>query len=805
MHVARLAAPREPTRVERHLGEVADITRARVLEQLDKVSESHRVIVVSGPAGYGKSVLLRQWVEQRNGRHLIDDVLRAGDTVELRARHADGVGVDEAHPATAPLTDDALALLVRRLPLDVTVVVARRSPPSEHTASILGVESVGSIDARDLTFTAAETEALLVRLTRRDLTSAPIARVGERTDGWPAGVLLAGLALREGESSGPDDERDWGSVDRHVRSYLRNEVLDRLAEDDRRFLLRTSLLRELRADVCDAVMGTADARVRLDALHSTGFITRSERPDDVVYSCHRLLRECLRETFRSADPVDARAVAARAARWYREQSRPDLALEQFAQVEDWEAILAEVAQHGRDLFARDLGDETLRYIRAVPAPIRGRNPQALFEFAVLQGAAGDARGAEETMSLLDPLELGPGERAVLHVIRASWVRNHARPATAARSAQAALDVLRRPTPVDVPDVFGLTSPTELPALAVALRGTARWYAGDDAGALADFEESEPGHAAFALFHVRNCGQLALLHAWAGRLCTAEDYVTRGLLEVEARQMDGHRVTAELLLARARIARERGDLQAAESHLREARCVASRHNETVSLVVCALEHALLHLATGQLDAGLQTLENGRRAHTLTPETRFTPLFDTIEARLRLRLGQRDYALGVLSMNGVRETPDAYPVAVEAAVLARAFDTAVGVVEAWPEVVDLRPRLDKEIWTAVVDRFCGRRTAAIRRFMDILPEAEAQGTFEPSSMVALPSCRSSVMLRNDTTARSCASSSPANWIRAGRRQPPSPGSSAAGSSRCCGSYRRGSRPPRSPSGSSCRETR
>jgi LuxR family maltose regulon positive regulatory protein len=135
--------------------------------------------------------------------------------------------------------------------------------------------------------------------------------------------------------------------------------------------------------------------------------------------------------------------------------------------------------------------------------------------------------------------------------------------------------------------------------------------------------------------------------------------------------------------------------------------------------------MLRLAQGRPKVGLRELEEARRAHSLTQETRFTRLVDTIEARLRLRAGQHDQAVAILSTDGVRGAVDACPVAVELAVLDRDLDEALRWIEVWPDTTDLRPRLDKEIWTAVVDRLCGRRSVAVRRLGAILPEASAEG--------------------------------------------------------------------------------
>src|SRR3954447_9236627 len=258
-----------------------------------------RLTLVAAPAGAGKTTLLSQWHaaagEERPFAWLSLDaedadpvrfwglVVEALRTVHpgfgeqaaaaLRAGRAGltdvvvplvvneaatwpGVTVlvlDDLHAlGEAPEVHRSLGFLLDHVPPTLHVAIATRSDPPLPVARLRARGELSEIRSRDLRFTDAEAAALLLRGFGLELAHAQVARRQERTEGWAAGLQLAGLSLGR---QGSDFDGFMAAFEGDVLAYLGAEVLDGLPDDLRAFVVRTSILERLSAPLCDAVTG----------------------------------------------------------------------------------------------------------------------------------------------------------------------------------------------------------------------------------------------------------------------------------------------------------------------------------------------------------------------------------------------------------------------------------------------------------------------------------------------------------------------------------------------------------------------
>jgi LuxR family transcriptional regulator, maltose regulon positive regulatory protein len=149
----------------------------------------------------------------------------------------------------------------------------------------------------------------------------------DRTEGWAAGLQLAALSVRDAVDPVERAAAIRGD-DRHILDYFGSEVLSRAGADQRRLLVRCSMLERLCGPLCDAVLGRADsAGVLADLEHTNLFLTALDDRRE-WYHCHRLFRDALR---RELDLVDAAQVAPltiRAADWFLGQGQVEDAVRQ---------------------------------------------------------------------------------------------------------------------------------------------------------------------------------------------------------------------------------------------------------------------------------------------------------------------------------------------------------------------------------------------------------------------------------------------------------------------------------------------
>src|SRR4029453_2863283 len=136
-------------------------------------------------------------------------------------------------------------------------------PPPLPLARLRARGQLAEVREGDLRFTPEETAALLRAAVGPDLLEAAVAVLGERTEGWAAGLQLAALSLH-GQAAPAGFVATFSGSQRYVLDYLAEEVLDRQPEPLRAFLLETSVLERLSGPLCEAVTGRADSQRLLE-------------------------------------------------------------------------------------------------------------------------------------------------------------------------------------------------------------------------------------------------------------------------------------------------------------------------------------------------------------------------------------------------------------------------------------------------------------------------------------------------------------------------------------------------------------
>ncbi len=134
------------------------------------------------------------------------------------------------------------------------------------------------------------------------LSASALDGLWDRTEGWPVGLYLATPRARGRRRSRTRPRRQFAGDDRLVVDYVREELLAVLPRRTRDFLLRASILDELNAPVCDAVLERDDsAKVLADAARSLQLLIPLDR-HGASFRMHQLLRDTLRAELARRDP-----------------------------------------------------------------------------------------------------------------------------------------------------------------------------------------------------------------------------------------------------------------------------------------------------------------------------------------------------------------------------------------------------------------------------------------------------------------------------------------------------------------------
>jgi LuxR family maltose regulon positive regulatory protein len=172
--------------------------------------------------------------------------------------------LDDLHLVTERRCHTAIGYLAERLPTGCQLALGTRTDPPLPLGSWRAHGQLVELRAAELSLADAEAAALLAAAGVR-LADELVARLVERTEGWPAGLYLAALSLRD--RAHPEDFVDrFAGTSRHVADFLSEDVLARQPDDVTGFLLRTCVLEELTASLCEALTGGSDADAALREL-----------------------------------------------------------------------------------------------------------------------------------------------------------------------------------------------------------------------------------------------------------------------------------------------------------------------------------------------------------------------------------------------------------------------------------------------------------------------------------------------------------------------------------------------------------
>jgi LuxR family transcriptional regulator, maltose regulon positive regulatory protein len=414
------------------------VPRRRLVEALGEGLARGRVLVCA-PAGFGKTALLADCARS-GGRPVAWLGLDSGDSDPARFWRYVVAALNRARPGLAgplppgspkglvtalinelaadPGPDDVLlvlddyhlvdsgpvhesvAFLLENLPPGLRVVVSGRADPPLPLARLRARGQLAELRAADLRFTPEEAAALLGEAAGPDLPSTAVAALVARTEGWAAGLQLAGLSLR-GCADPAGFVAAFSGSHRFVLDYLADEVLDGQPGPVRAFLLETSVLERLTGELCDAVTGRAGGQAMLEQIERVGLFLV---PLDEVRSWwryHHLFADLLRARLQAEQPGRAVVLHRAAAAWCEEHDLADDAVRHALAAGDTVRAARLVERHVETLLGRSEGVTLRRWLSAMPAESVGSRPRLCLALAY---SAAQGFQVEALEALLDDAE-----------------------------------------------------------------------------------------------------------------------------------------------------------------------------------------------------------------------------------------------------------------------------------------------------------------------------------------------------------------------------------------------------------------
>lgn len=434
------------------------VSRSRLLEKLNS-GQNGKLTLVSAPAGFGKTILVTEWVNQKD-EGLKDEKsavhpsrvawlsLDEGDNdlsrfwqyivAALRSalkQNDLGAGmmsafqspIEEAlagfinelttlaDPITLVLDDyhvidtqaihHSLAFLLDHMPPNLHLVIASRTNPPLLLARLRVRHQMTELTSEALRFTPEETAVFLNDVMGLNISAEDVAALEARTEGWIAGLQVAALSL-QGHTDKTAFIRQFSGSHRHLLDYLAEEVLQQQPPAVQSFLLYTSILDRLTAPLCDEVMKhdgrpQADSQAMLARLEKANLFLVTLDDERRWYRYHHLFADFLRGRLREIEPKIIPLLHKRAADWHEAQGLEEMAVGHALAAANYEQAARLLEQMARTGWRDSRGGTFLRWLQALPEEMVHARPRLALHYAwcLLQTVQ-----FETVVSLLDTAE-----------------------------------------------------------------------------------------------------------------------------------------------------------------------------------------------------------------------------------------------------------------------------------------------------------------------------------------------------------------------------------------------------------------
>ncbi|CAM4208459.1 Serine/threonine-protein kinase pknK [Bordetella tumbae] len=331
------------------------------------------------------------------------DVLELALTVKTHIAslaHPFAVFLDDFESITERSVLDLVQDLISDFPHHGSLLIGTRHVPSLHLGRLRSRGKLLEIDAAQLCFSHEETAGLFADMAP-PLRPADIDQLHRKTEGWIAALWLVSLSLSRHADASAFVAR-FSGTEQSIAEYLAQDVLAGLPDEVRYFLLRTSILKRLNAPLCQALLPDFPCAALLTQLESTHLLLGSDGLDDHSYRYHSLFAAYLQAQLRAEAPSEIATLHRRASAWFLQQNRPVPAIDHAIDGGDFGLAIELLQTHAARLAAEGRMGLLARWFAQIPPATLATQPvlQALQIWATCM-----TRGPSEASLLMNELKL----------------------------------------------------------------------------------------------------------------------------------------------------------------------------------------------------------------------------------------------------------------------------------------------------------------------------------------------------------------------------------------------------------------
>ncbi len=412
------------------------VHRPELYEKLN-IGLSRKLIVISAPAGFGKTFLLSDWIHQ----HKIPTAwfsLDKGDNdpVEFLSYIISGIqGIHAAFGQSAlkllnspnrPSGESIVSLLINEIleidqnfllvlddfhliessdilkivtyilehiPGNIHIAILTRSDPGLSVSRLRSQHQLVELRSSDLSFSANDISILFNKKLKLGLSIEDVISLETKTEGWIAGLQLTALSM-QGREDISAFIQDLKGDNRYIMDYLMEEVLKIQTDDIKEFLLQTSILEQMSAPLCNAVLNRNDSQQILEALEKNNMFVIPLDTDRTWYRYHHLFAELLKQRLHQKDKATIIDLHNTASEWFHNNSMSLLAIEHKIETEDFEKSIQFLGEIAEAMWKNGQHAAIMKYGDLLPDEIIIKNSDFCLYYAWILIIAGQIQKAE---------------------------------------------------------------------------------------------------------------------------------------------------------------------------------------------------------------------------------------------------------------------------------------------------------------------------------------------------------------------------------------------------------------------------
>ncbi|MGB6571234.1 MAG: LuxR C-terminal-related transcriptional regulator, partial [Trebonia sp.] len=276
--------------------------------------------------------------------------------------------LDQAEAVTNRQCLNTIAEFALRLPPGWQLGLASRTAVPLPTARLRAQGGILEVTADDLSMGPREADSLL-KGAGVEADEASVRDLLQRTEGWPAGLYIAALAIKSG-SRNSDVGFTFTGDDVYMGDYLRSELLDPVSGAEASFLIRTSVLDRMCGSLCDAILEETGSTAVLEQMEARNLLVIPLDRHREWYRYHHLLRDLMRAELRRREPDLIQDLNFRAAAWFEANAMPEAAIDHAQAAGDYDRVARLILELQQPVWASGRVETVLRWmdwLRDIPS------------------------------------------------------------------------------------------------------------------------------------------------------------------------------------------------------------------------------------------------------------------------------------------------------------------------------------------------------------------------------------------------------------------------------------------------------